>query len=354
MRPGHSQGRHGATASPLEVRGCAMLGQVARLTIGATGLLVWMTGMCLAAEVRTSSAAPLLEVQVPVLQRFTLPNGLRVALVRMPRAPDIAISVVADVGVHTDPLAVPGAIRLALKMYLQESRMHRNSELRNLTVGMNPTFSDGVTTDFSYVQLRIAREQFTQMLPLFSEMVLHPAFPAAYVARFQMDLVQHIETESNPYFAMQGFMSRVLYGAQHPYFWASLSREDEPALLVMDEVAVRRVYERWFRPDNVTVLITGNIERAQLEPLLEDSFGCWRGLPEPLSHAMLPDPVPAAGPRLFIADNPGANDSYVLAVALGPKRRDPDYLALKFLSVTLGGKVGGPAASFAAREPLGG
>jgi zinc protease len=69
--------------------------------------------------------------------------------------------------------------------------------------------------------------------------------------------------------------------------------------------SVRAFYKRWYRPENVVVIVAGDAEPAQLESYVKKWFGDWKATGKPAPAPSFGDPVPpASGAPLGDAKSP--------------------------------------------------
>jgi predicted Zn-dependent peptidase len=100
---------------------------------------------------------------------------------------------------------------------------------------------------------------------------------------------------------------------------------------------VRSFYDAYYRPENSTLLVVGDVTPATVLPLLEKSFGGWK----PSGTSAKPTPLPAAAQltkrQIYIIDKPGAAQSQIRIGWVGVPRTTPDYPTLQVLNTILGG-----------------
>jgi predicted Zn-dependent peptidase len=123
------------------------------------------------------------------------------------------------------------------------------------------------------------------------------------------------------------------FGAGSPYGHPALGLLSKADAIKLDDV--RRFWQGSFRPDRATLVVTGQITRAEVEALVKKSLSDWKaaGDPWPAPRA---EPPPEA-PRLVLVDRPKAVQS-VLVVARDGVRADADEAApLELVNTALGG-----------------
>ena len=108
---------------------------------------------------------------------------------------------------------------------------------------------------------------------------------------------------------------------------ATITRED-----------LQRFHGAYFRPNNTTVVVVGDVNEAAVVAAVTKHFGMWQRGPVPA-----PPSVPAAPPRattIYLLDRPGAQQTYAFVGTLGPDRASPDFAALEILAPILGASSG--------------
>ena len=73
----------------------------------------------------------------------------------------------------------------------------------------------------------------------------------------------------------------------HPYHHSTIGIEADIAAMPDQITAARRFFTTWYRPENATLVIAGDIEPAATREMIERSFGTWAPGP-------IPEPWPAA------------------------------------------------------------
>lgn len=99
---------------------------------------------------------------------------------------------------------------------------------------------------------------------------------------------------------------------------------------------LRRFYEAHYRPENATLITSGDVTVTSVIPLLESAFGSWTPRAE-IRPAALPPAPQLAARQLFLVDKPGAAQSQIRIGWIGVPRSTPDYFVLQVLNTVLGG-----------------
>ncbi len=275
-----------------------------------------------------------LSIRAP--QRFTLSNGLNVQMVERHGAPTVAVQLIFKTGMQADRGAAPPstgkmATALALKGSQKLSEIMIADQEKRL--GSRVAWLSS-TENMKYVMSALSAN-LGSSLDLYADLLIHPTFPEEAFKRQQtLAIASVLQARSTPNGKVGLTQLPLILGTGHPY--AVLPTPETLAAMTTDEL--RDWYRRWVRPENATLLVIGDVTEAKLRPMLEQRFAEWRGQSAPVP-ALAPLPrVPASPkPRIFLIDQPGAEQSVVAIGDLTPNRSDPDFEAMSIVNGVVGG-----------------
>lgn len=275
---------------------------------------------------------------LPPIERVTLANGLKVALVERHSAPVVQMNLLIDAGYAADSLAKPGTAKLTLAMMDEGTTTRDALEIAARAEELGAQLGAGSTLDTSTLTLNAIRSRLSESLELFSDVLLHPTFPEKDLVRVKSLTLAQIEQEkAQPQGLAFRALPKLIYGEGHAYanpFSGNGSQETVQSLTRAD---LEAFYTRWVRPDNATLLIVGDTTLAQIKPLLEQRLGAWKAPAEPLPTKNLAAVSMHKKPRVFLINRTGAEQSLVVAGHVAPSRADADYPALLMTNQILGG-----------------
>jgi predicted Zn-dependent peptidase len=188
--------------------------------------------------------------------------------------------------------------------------------------------------DASRVTLHAPTAQLDSALALFADVALHPAFPAADFERLRAErLTQLVQLRDRaPAIADRAFAA-IVYGRRHPY-GRPLSGT-EASVGAITRADLRRYYERYFRPNNATLIVVGDVTPDDVERRVRRLFAKWERREVP---AVSVGETPAARPTtVYLIDKPGAEQSSVRVGGAGAPRSTADYFAIEVMNTILGG-----------------
>jgi predicted Zn-dependent peptidase len=100
---------------------------------------------------------------------------------------------------------------------------------------------------------------------------------------------------------------------------------------------IRAFYSAFYRPENATLLVVGDVTPATVMPLLERAFGQWKPEGVGAKPAPLPPAAQLTSRQIYIVDKPGAAQSQIRIGWVGVARSTPEYPTLQVLNTILGG-----------------
>ena len=72
-----------------------------------------------------------------------------------------------------------------------------------------------------------------------------------------------------------------------------------------------KYHDTWFKPNNATLIVVGDTTLAEIRPKLESLFARWQRGDVPMKR--LADARPPDGPRVYLIDRPGSEQSMIIA-----------------------------------------
>ncbi|MCB0526062.1 MAG: pitrilysin family protein [Saprospiraceae bacterium] len=274
----------------------------------------------------------------PDLQRTTLKNGMKVVLARRTESPTIAASLMFDAGYCSDNFGGSlGLADLSMNMLDEGTKSLNSLQINEKLQLLGASLNTGSDLDFSYVNLNALKQSFDQSLNLMADVVLNPSFPEADFKRLQAQQIAGIKNEKK---SPQGMVMRVvpplLYGEGHPYAMPLTGSGDEESVDKMTLEDVKGFYTRWLRPNNATIVVTGDITIEELKSKLEKQFGSWKKGDVP--KKVIPEVKESASKnRIYLVDRPESQQSLIVSGYLTNPYGTMDETAVEQMNNVLGG-----------------
>jgi zinc protease len=261
--------------------------------------------------------------------RATLPNGLRVILVRNTLAPVVATSVNYLVGSDETPKGFPGTAHAQEHMMFRGSPGLTTEQLADIGSVMGGNFNANTREALTQYLFTVPSEDL--------DVALHiEAIRMAGVLDSEKDWDKErgaIEQEvaqdfSNPEYVLYEKLRAQLF-AGTPYDHTALGTR--PSFERTTAAALGSFHSRWYAPNNAILIVVGNLDLDATLAKVKALFGPIKARPLPPRPTYKFSPVNTA-PISIPTDQP--NGSQVLAIRM-PGLDSPDFPALEVLSDVL-------------------
>jgi zinc protease len=254
----------------------------------------------------------------PALQKATLKNGMNIVLVQRKGIPTIIGNLIVNAGTATDVLSKPGLASLAMDLLDEGTKTLSSLEISDKLQMLGATMYTGADVDVSTVYFSTLKPTFDPTLDLFADVLLNPSFQQKEFDRLKKEHLDNILQEKvDPFSMALRSFPKILYGAGHPYSYplSGSGYESTVQTITLDEV--RKFYTTWFKPNNCTLIIVGDVELAGLVSSLETKLSSWKKGDLPKNE--IPQVKAGSGIRIYLMDRPESQQSVVIAgYLIGP------------------------------------
>lgn len=275
-------------------------------------------------------------VQLPPMQKVTLSNGLKVVLAERHGAPVVNFSLLVDSGYSADPADAQGTASFEQRM-LEEGTPTRDSlKIGEELEALSANFTAGANLDFAVVNLNALKVTMDQALAIYADLILQPAFPRKEFGRIQKERLAAIQREKvTPQTMGLRVVPSLLYGKGHPYALPFTGTGTIASVSKMKREDLMKFHDTWFKPNNATLLVVGDVTLAEMKPKLEKLFASWK--PGDVPKKSVPSVEQPQKTVVYLIDRPGSGQSVIFAGQLAPPRNDPDSIPLELVNDVFGG-----------------
>ena len=273
---------------------------------------------------------------LPQLQRTKLSNGLEVVLAEVHKTPLVQVNLLVGGGWSADQNGRFGIASFMSRMQDEGTKARNALQISDEAQRLGAQLSTNSTLDNCTVSLNALKPRLDASLDLLADVVLHPSFPVEEIERQRKQVLgQILQQKKQPVPMGLRILPGLLYGANHPYgqpFTGSGTEEVVKSLAQQDLVAF---HDTWFKSNNATLVVVGDVTLAEIQPRLEKAFGGWAAGTVPAIQ--LPQVAQPRATSVYIVDKPEAAQSVLLAAHLAPPKNDPTGVPFDVLNSILGG-----------------
>ncbi len=268
-------------------------------------------------------------------QVFQGPNGITVWLVERPALPLVTATFVVPYGSASDPPDRPGTMHLLADMLDEGAGARGALELSDAVASLGASLSVYAGADGSFAQVSSLKSKFDDAFAILADVVARPKLDEKEFARVKKLWKNSLRKRADEPTAVASVVTAsVLYEQKTAYGHPTSGLYSKADLL--DLGALKGTYDRTWRPDRATLVVVGQITKAELEARLAASLGSWKGKGEPLPPAKLTT-VLAERPRLVLVDRPKAVQTVIMVARDGIVASDERAPQLSLVNSALGG-----------------
>ena len=278
---------------------------------------------------------PAPKVTLPEIQKAKLSNGLQVWLVEHHELPTVALNLVIQAGSDHDPVAQPGLAALTAANIDEGTKKRTALQVSEEIESIGASFGASSSLDGSFLTLTTLTKHLAKALDVYTDVLTNPTFPQKEFERIRKQrLTQLMQQHDQPVAIANIAYARILYGNDHPYGNNAIGTEASLKSLTTDDLI--NFYHTYYRPNNATLIVVGDVKMEQIIPVLENALSGWTATEVP--SFTVPGPRPVDKMRIYLIDKPGAPQSEVRIGYPALARNTPDYFPVLEMNRILGGQ----------------
>lgn len=272
----------------------------------------------------------------PELQREKLSNGLNIVLAQRQGVPTVVMNLIFDAGYKTDFLASAGTASLAMNLMDEGTKEMSSLEINEQLQLLGASLSTFSNQDNSNIYLNTLKPSLDASLDLFAEVVMNPSFPSKEFDRLKAEQINSIKREKSQPFSMAlRVMNKYMYGEGHPYSNPYTGTGYESTVEQLTREDIVNFYSTWIKPNNATLVVTGDLEMKELKSKLEKKLGRWKRADVPTISFKVPEAN--SKNTLYLMNRPESQQSVIIAGHLTEKYGEVSEIALEQMVSILGG-----------------
>jgi zinc protease len=186
-------------------------------------------------------------------------------------------------------------------------------------------------TDSTSISWSCLKGDFDDVFKVFLDLLHQPEFRSDKIELAQKEAFDAISRRNDDASEISGREAvKLAYGAQNPY-----ARVPEYATIAaITRQDLLNWYQTYVHPNNIILGVVGDFDASAMEAKLRVAFDAWpRGPAAPKEDI----PLQSAKPGYYLVPKEDVNQSNIQMVALGTRRDDPDYYAIRVFNEAFGG-----------------
>lgn len=267
----------------------------------------------------------------PAPQVFSLANGMTVYLLENTELPLVEGSLLIPGGsLWTDANEKGAASAMGSLMRTGGAGKRGPGELDRELEKLAASVDSSMGPENGAISFSCLSDDLDAVFGIFSDVVLHPRFDAGRLELMKMRSMEEIRRRADNPSAIAGISFRQLMYGDTPYGYVAGSAD----VARMNPRVVKKLFERFIRPQGAILAVSGNVNRPRLESLASRYFGSWENGGGSVSLEAPPvnsDP----GPAIYFIDKP-FQQATVYMGELGVPRFTPDWYDILIFNEVFG------------------
>ena len=208
-------------------------------------------------------------------EKYTLDNGLDIILHKDNSDPIVAVAILFNVGSNREKPGRTGFAHFFEHMLFQNSENVGKGNFFKTIEDLGGTFNGGTWQDGTIYFEVVPKDALEKILWMESDrmgfMINTVTDPVLQNEKQVVKNEKRQRVDNQPYGHTNYVVDKTLYPDGHPYSWQVIgSLEDLQAATIDD---VKEFYEKWYGPNNATMVIAGDFDTEETKQMIEKYFG---------------------------------------------------------------------------------
>ncbi len=233
---------------------------------------------------------------------FTLQNGLQVVVIPDHRTPVVTQMIWYKVGSADETPGKSGLAHFLEHLMFKGTEKHPAGEFSQTVLKIGGNENAFTSTDYTGYYQRVPRDQLARMIEFEADRMTGLILKDENVLP-ERDVVLeefNMRVANNPDARLTEQMMAALY-LNHPYGRPVIGWRQE--IEKLDREDALAFYKRFYAPNNAILIIAGDVEAAEVRPLVEKFYGPVPAQPSIPARRVRPqEPVPAAPRTVTLSD----------------------------------------------------
>lgn len=275
-------------------------------------------------------AGPAREIKLGNYTSFQLENGLDVIVVENHKLPRVSY----QISFNNDPLIEgkeAGYTSMAGSLLTKGTKTRTKAQIDEAIDFVGASLNAGSSGIFG----SSLKKHSGALLEVMTDVLYNPTFPEEEFEKEKKTSMSNLASQKTDPSAMSGNVSQILnFGADHPYG----EIQTEETLNAMKLSTVKNYYKTYFRPNNATLVIVGDITPAEAESSAKKYFDKWEKGDVPMIKYN--SPMAPEGNKVAFVNKDGAVQSVInITYPVDFKPGSVDAIPARIMNSILGGGI---------------
>ncbi|MHC4742127.1 MAG: M16 family metallopeptidase [Planctomycetota bacterium] len=273
------------------------------------------------------------DIEIPQIERVTLPNGMKLFILEDRELPLINVSALIRTGsIYEPPEKIGLASMTGRVMRTGGTQTRTGDELDEILEAMAASVETGIGLNSGSASVSVLKEDIDKGLEILADVLMNPTFREDKIMLAKMQANSSIARRNDNARAIAAReFDKLIYGPQSVY-----ARHVEYATIqsiTRDDLIA--FHKKFFGPNNMMLAVWGDFEAEQIAKKIENAFAEWQQL-----EIDFPETPPVEYEFRSTVNQirkDDINQSNIYLGHIAGLRSHPDYFALVVMNKILGG-----------------
>lgn len=273
------------------------------------------------------------EIQMPVVEKFTMANGMVVMLVEDHELPLIKMRALVRAGTIYEPRDSRGLTDLMSEAWRTGGTTARSGDdVDELLESMGSSVEGWVDATVATLTANSLVENFDKTLPVFADILTRPGFSEDKIELAKTHMRSVIARRNDePMDILMREYPKLVYGADSPYA-RQYEYEDVNKL---SRAQLLEFHGKYFHPGGTILGVCGDFDAAEMKAKLESVFAGWEA--KAVNYPAIDQVDMTLTPSVNYIEKTDIEQCFILMGHMCMRLDDPDYPSFYVMSDILGG-----------------
>ncbi|MDD5492232.1 MAG: pitrilysin family protein [bacterium] len=267
--------------------------------------------------------------------KIVFPNGLTLIHLYEQNSEVVALDLFIKAGAFVEDKNQAGIANFIQQLLYKGTSTRSAKQIALESESLGTSINGSCDEDYALVSATVFTQYFKPLSEVFFDCVLNPAFPQEEVEKERTNILAAIRTREDSIFTVTfDLLQEQMYG-EHPYHKPIIGYKKTIQNITRKQIL--DFYQRYYRPENMILVIVGNLDQKNITKQLEQFFPNL----EEASLSVQPLNAAPATPQRFelqeFNNETKFKQAYLMLGYLVPSVVSQDYPVLKIIATLLGG-----------------
>jgi zinc protease len=209
-------------------------------------------------------------VKIPKIVESKLPNGLKIIVVNRKNVPLVSVNLMISSGAFGEVDKLAGVTDMTASLLTKGTKTRTADAIAEQTEFLGSSIGGNANWMTTTVGFDVTTDNLDKAMAIFADVVLHPTFPQAEIDLYKSQAIDDLESSLKQPGTLARFVAARYTFGEHsvggtPETIDAITRKD-----------ILRIYKEDYKPENGTIIFTGDITQVQAQLIAKKYLGLWR------------------------------------------------------------------------------